>query len=164
MSLDPFTALATLAQSGTQIGAGFAAEGTAKDQARVARIRAARVAEDERRKGRRLAGQQRAAFGKSGVVIDEGTPLDVLAQTAADAETNAIRAALSFEQQAKDLESAGKVARTRGILGATSTILGRAETFADVIKGLQSSGSAGVSGFGSVSAPSGSFAPLSTGV
>jgi hypothetical protein len=56
----------------------------------------------------------------------------LLAQTAADAETNALRAALFFEQQAEDFESAGRVALTQGILGAGTTILGGAETFRNV--------------------------------
>ena len=155
------TALATLAQAGAQLGTGFAADNAAKDQARLARVRAAQVAEDERRKGRRLAGKQRASFAKGGVKIDEGTPLDVLAQTAADAETNAIRAALGFEQQAADLISAGKVAKTKGILGAGATILGSVESFTDAINALKRSNASGSTGFGSVRAPSGSFAPVS---
>jgi hypothetical protein len=161
---DAFTAISTLAQAGVQIGAGLSAGGAAKDQARLARARAAMAAEDERRKGRRLAGKQRAALGKAGVEVDEGTSLDILAQTAADAETNAIRAALSFEQQAAELESAGKVARTRGILGAGTTILGKAETFRDLINRLQSESAPTGIQFGAISAPSGSFAPLNTGV
>jgi len=133
MSFDAFTAIGTLAGAGTQIGTGIQAQSAAKAQARKAE-EAGRIAHaDELRKGRRLAGKQRAAFAKSGVEIDEGTPLDVLAQTAADAETNAIRAAFAFEQQADDLRSMGKIALTKGILGAGSTILGKAETFRDVI-------------------------------
>ena len=135
MSFDAFTALGTLIQAGTQIGTGISAQSAAKGQAREARALAAQAADDERRKGRRLAGSQRAAFGKSGVKIDEGTPLDVLAQTAADAETNALRAAFFFEQQAADFKSIGKTALTRGILGAGATILGKAETFRDLFPG-----------------------------
>ena len=132
MSFDVFTALATLAQAGTQIGTGVAAYGAAKDQARQARLYAAMAKQDELRKGRALAGKQRALYGKAGVEIDEGTPLDVLAQTSADAETNAIRAALFYENQADQLKATGKIALTQGILGAGSTILGKAETFRDV--------------------------------
>ena len=138
MSLDAFVALGTLAQAGAQIGTGAAAQSAAKSQARAARRQAAIAAEDERRKGRRLAGKQRAGFAKGGVLIDEGTPLDVLAQTASDAETNALRAAFALEQQADDFESAGRVALTQGILGAGGTILGKAETFADVARSFRS--------------------------
>lgn len=140
MSFDSFTAIATLAQAGAQIGTGFAADSAAEKQAREARLRGAQAAEDERRKGRRLAGTQRAMFAKSGVEIDSGAPLEVLAQTAADAETNALRAAFLFEQQAEDLKSVGKTALTKGILGAGATILGRAETFRDVASSLRGSG------------------------
>jgi hypothetical protein len=152
-------AASALATAGTQLGTGLAAGKAANDQARIAEVRARQAAEDERRKGRRLAGKQRAAFGKAGVEIDEGTPLDVLAMTAADAETNAIRAALAFEQQADSLRSAGKVARTQGILGAGATLLGSVETFRDVIAALQGSASSPGVQYGSVSAPSGSLAP-----
>ena len=138
MSFDAFTALGTLAQASTQISTGILAQKEANQQAEIS-VRAAQTArEDELRKGRRIAGKQRAAFGKSGVKIDEGTPLDVLAQTAADAELNAIRSALVFERQADNLRSVGKIQLTRGILGAGTTILGKAETFRDLFKSFGS--------------------------
>jgi hypothetical protein len=132
MSFDAFTALGTLAQAGSQIGTGIQARKAANQQSELSTRAAQAAREDELRKGRRLAGKQRAAFGKSGVKIDEGTPLDVLAQTAADAELNAIRAAFEFEQQADNFRSAGKIQLTRGILGAGATILGKAEVFRDL--------------------------------
>lgn len=132
---DAFTAVATLAQAGTQIHAGVSARSAANKQADVADRAASIARADEIRKGRRLAGKQRAAFAKGGVEIDEGTPLDVLAQTAADAETDALRAALAFEQEADDLRSMGKVALTSGILGAGATILGQSRTFEDLFGG-----------------------------
>ncbi len=135
MSLDAFTAIGTLAQAGSQIGTGVIARSAARDQAKIAEAAGRAARADELRKGRRLAGKQRAAFAKAGVKIDEGTPLDVLAQTAADAELNAIRAQFGFEQQADNLRSAGKIQLTRGILGAGATILGKAETFRDLFKG-----------------------------
>ena len=135
MSFDAFTAIGTLAQAGSQIGTGIAARSEANRQAGIS-DRAAKLArEDELRKGRRLAGKQRAQFAKGGVRIDEGTPLDVLAQTAADAELNAIRAAFALEQEADNFRSIGKTALTKGILGAGSTILGKAEVFRDLFNG-----------------------------
>jgi len=141
MSFDAFTAIATLVQAGAQIGTGVAARDATKAQARESRRRGAIAAEDERRKGRRLAGAQRAGFAKGGVRIDTGTPLDVLAQTAADSELNALRAAFAFEQDAENFESAGRTAFTKGIFGAGTTILGRAETFRDVAAELRNRGS-----------------------
>jgi hypothetical protein len=152
---DAFTAVATLTQAGAQIGMGVAAQSAAKRQARIARLRGVEAAADERRKGRRLKGKQRAAFAAAGVEVDEGTPLDVIAQTAADAETNALRAALAFEQRAEDLESAGRIALTQGILGAGSTILGGAAAFRNLSGG--STGRGIPIPYGSVSAPSGSY-------
>lgn len=132
MSFDQFTALATLTQAGAQIGTGVIAQSAANQEAKRAEEAAKLVRADELRKGKILAGKQRAAFGKSGVAINVGTPLDVLAQTAMDAETNAVRAALFFERQAENLRSAGKIALTKGILGAGTTILGKFETFRDL--------------------------------
>jgi len=140
MSFDAFTAIGTLAQAGGQIGTGVMTRSAARDQASVAKARGVIVAEDERRKGRRLAGKQRAAYAKAGVKIDEGTPLDVLAQTAADAELNAIRAALGFEQQADDFKSYGKTALMRGILGSGATILGGSKSFSNVYGDLFNGG------------------------
>lgn len=154
---DAFTALAIMAQAAAQIEAGAATRSAAKGQARIARARAVEVAEDERRKGRRLSGKQRAAFAKSGVLIGEGTPIDVMAQTAADAETNALRAAIVFEQQASDFESAGSAAFTQGILGAGVTILGGVQSFADLVGETPGRGTKIPARAGSVSAPSGSF-------
>lgn len=138
MSFDLLTALGSLAQAGTQIGTGISARSAARDQAREARARGAAEAALERRKGRRLAGKQRALFAKGGVLVSEGTPLDVLAQTAADAEENALRAAFGFEQRAEDFESVGRQVLTRGILGAGATLLGSGETFRDVVNRFKS--------------------------
>lgn len=131
MAFDAFTALGTLAQAGGQIGTGILANQAAREQAGISTRAAKAAREDELRKGRRLAGSQRAAFAKAGVKLT-GTPLDVLAQTAANAELNAIRAALAFEQDAANLRSAGKIALTKGILGAGATLLGKTETFRDL--------------------------------
>jgi len=55
---------------------------------------AIRRGEDEenriRRQVSRTQGQQRAAFAAAGVVVDEGTPLDVLQETAAEGEQDAL--------------------------------------------------------------------------
>ena len=129
MSFDPalISAISSLAKTGFQLAGGISANREAKSLARESRRRGAVEAELERRAGRRLAGQQRAAFGKSGVLVTEGTPLDVLAQTAADAEFNATQAALGREAEAESLEGQGRVALTSGIFGAATTLLGAAE-------------------------------------
>lgn len=138
MAFDAVVALGTLAQAGGQIGTGVLARSAANQQASLSDRAAKAAREDELRKGRRLAGKQRAQFAKGGVRIDEGTPLDVLAQTAADAELNAIRAAFAHEQDAKNFRSVGKIQFTRAILGAGATILGKAETFRDFFNSLKS--------------------------
>jgi multidrug efflux pump subunit AcrA (membrane-fusion protein) len=161
-SLGALMALTTLSQATSQIATGVSASDIAKQRARSARLRAAEAAEDERRKGRRLKGTQRAMLAKAGVDINEGTPLDVLAQTTADAETNALRAALAHEQQAEDFESTGRIALTQGILGAGQTILGGAMAFYDAASG--GGGRKTPIPYGSVHAPSGSYRRVIQGV
>ena len=139
MSLDTFMAASQIGTAGAQIGTGIAGSVAAGKQASRARRAGKLESELERRKGRRLAGKQRAAFAKSGVLITEGTPLDVLAQTAADTELNALRAAFGFEQQAEDFESTGRGLLTKGILGAGQTILGSPE-LQDLFKRSTSTG------------------------
>ncbi len=138
MSFDLITALGSLAGAGAQIGTGISAGKAADRQAKEARRRGALVAEDERRKGRRLAGKQRAAFAKGGVT-QSGTVLDVLAQTAADSEINALRAALGFEQQADAFNTQATSLRTAGVLGAGKTLLGAGQTFEEVFAQFKNS-------------------------
>jgi len=135
MSLDLFMALASFTQAGAQIGLGAAAKKSSGRQAQLAREAGAEEARLERVKGRKIAAKQRVAFAKSGVLIDEGTPLDVLAQTAADTELNALRAAFGFDQDADRIESAGNLALTEGLLGAGGTILGSKEATDLIAKG-----------------------------
>jgi hypothetical protein len=89
-------------------------------------------ARQQRRRVRRLMGSQRAAYGRSGVTAS-GTPLDVLADTAGEAELerlvilrNGEVAAIGFENKAAGLRSQAGAARTAGIIGAAATIAGGA--------------------------------------
>jgi hypothetical protein len=123
------TALAVASVAASTAGAytqSKAQKQQAKYQAAVARnnaIVAERAATDARERGEKeelnfrkqlsqLKGKQRAAFSGSGVVVDEDSPLDVLAETAElgeiDALTirnNAEREAYGFENQARNFEN-----------------------------------------------------------
>ena len=80
-----------------------------------------------------LKGRQRAGFAAAGVVIDEGTPLDVLADTAEQGEleslnlkANAAREAFGHKQAEAQFRFDAKVVRRQGNIQATSTLLGGA--------------------------------------
>ena len=142
MSFDLITALGSVAGAGAQIGTGIAAGKEFDRSASLSRSRGQQASADQIRAGKRLAGKQRARFAKAGVE-QSGSVLDVLAQTAADAQLNADRARAGFEQDAQDLESRGGTARTAGILGAGKTLLGAGPSFKSLFDDFNSRGSGG---------------------
>lgn len=136
MSLPPAVAI-PLAIIGTglqAIGAiqqGQAASDAAKFNQRVfeqnavaARQRAAAEAEDSRRRTARLLGRQRAGIGARGLAV-EGSPLELLSDTAAEGELEARRIidageleARGFTQRAALARAEASSARREGIFGA----------------------------------------------
>jgi hypothetical protein len=108
----------------------------ARQNAEVARQAAAQEEGEYRKRTRALMGSQIAQFGRAGVTM-EGTPLEVLGETAAEAELNAQRLRYRGELEAwKYLSSAnissaqaaqemayGEYAGRAGMLGAGTTLL-----------------------------------------
>jgi len=92
--------------------------------------------EQQRKKNVRLLGAQQAMYAGSGVTL-EGTPLEVMAQTAGDMEFDILASRYNTEVQARRWESQGRFygfeadrslsmadnAGAAGILGAGTTIL-----------------------------------------
>jgi hypothetical protein len=79
---------------------------------------------------RRILGAQRARFGAAGVDLMTGSPLDVAADSAREAEldmltarNNAAREAFGFQQEARTERMRGRQARRAGRLGAFGTLL-----------------------------------------
>ncbi|WP_035066650.1 hypothetical protein [Nitratidesulfovibrio termitidis] len=79
---------------------------------------------------RRLASSQRAAFGASGVDVNEGSALDVLALTDAEAELSAMELlyggemeAWSWKQKAATAKNQGGAGMLGGLLGAVPQLL-----------------------------------------
>ncbi|MFQ5472450.1 MAG: hypothetical protein ACE5FA_06155 [Dehalococcoidia bacterium] len=121
----PFMMLAlTAASTAAQVGGGIASARAAKQQAKVQRRLGQIEAEDVRRESRRLLARQRVAFAKAGVSTTAGTPLDVFADAAAEAELTALRRIFERESGAVATRSAGKQAGVQGGLGGLSTVLG----------------------------------------
>lgn len=132
---------AAAAVAGQAIGAagnirqGNAAEAAGEYNAQIAEQNAqatrATAAEEERRlrvSSRKQIGQARANYGASGVQL-EGSPLDVLEESAANSELDALTVRHQGEQQARSLEQyatlerfKGKNAQIAGYLGAAGNV------------------------------------------
>jgi hypothetical protein len=83
-----------------------------------------------RMKVRSLIGQQKAGYGASGVLVDTGSPLDALADTAyigeQDALTirrNAAMEAWGLRTQSGNFRAEGRLSKLQGNYGAGATLL-----------------------------------------
>lgn len=120
----------------------------AERNAKAAKERGDAEADAKRRQIASVKGQQRAAFAASGVAIDEGTPLDILADTAELGEldvlnikNNAEREAYNYRVQAGDFtaqaglhDASARNASTAGLINAGTTVLTGSR---DIAKTLQ---------------------------
>jgi len=141
-------AAAVLAAAGGQIQAGRAATAQAAFQAKVAeqqaasaRQRAVRQEAVFRRDVKRFRGTQRALLAKSGAKVEEGSPLLLQEETAAQAELEAltIRAggditSARLRQRAILERMAGRSARTAGFIGAGASLLSGVSTIAENLR------------------------------
>ena len=162
---EPTTILLAATAAGTALTAygqyqqGQAAEAQGRYQAAVSRnnqIIAERMAKDalergkteealHRQKVERFKGAQRAALAKSGVVVDQGSALDVLLDTAEMGEldaltirSNAEREAYGYRVKGMNFAAEGELAKLRGKaqrraanIQAMGTILGGTGQFAE---------------------------------
>jgi hypothetical protein len=101
----------------------------AKRNAKSARESAEYEARQKRRGTARLIGRQRALYAKAGVTM-EGSPLDVLQETAAQGEMDALMIERGYAQQEAAYKSQSELAKMRarnyrqqGYFGAGSTLL-----------------------------------------
>lgn len=99
-----------------------AAERTAAYQAGVLmanQIAATRAAEDARQRGaqaalrqrkgtRQLIGKQRAVLAANGVLVDSGSALDIVSETAGLGEEDALQMLFNAEREAQDYERQGR--------------------------------------------------------
>jgi len=79
--------------------------------------------DDSLRESARLMGAQRAAYAKSGVDVGSGTPLDVLAETAAESELEALRVRYGYKAARQNQKTAGLTAFTAGLAKGSDTLL-----------------------------------------
>lgn len=133
-----------------QASAKFKAE-MAQRNATIARQQAAAEEEKQRRLGYMRQGAARAAYGASGVAL-EGSPLDILEQSAAQEELDALNiryrgeiGAQSAEGQAALSRMRGDQALSAGYMGAGSAILMGGARAAGMFSKIPSSGGGGSS-------------------
>ena len=121
--------LASGAEANRQVEAYNQAGDAAMKQARNA-------AAAERDRFRVLAGSQKAAYGASGVDVNAGSPLDVLADTDATGEVSAMQLLYSGELEKWNNKIQAKSVRRKGDLALLGGILSMATGFAQAGSGL----------------------------
>jgi len=104
------------------IRAGQSAKMEAKQFKRIGEIEAA----EHRRETKRLTAAQQVGFAKGGVGTTVGTPLDVLGDTVARRELEALRIQFGRRSQAGSVRQQGRMAELQGATQGFSTILGTA--------------------------------------
>ena len=103
-------------------------------QARIAAVRRRLKASDDAREiedqGDRFAAKQAVGFAKSGVVLDSGSPLATLMDTAINVERNAARTRLmgdweagGYDSAASAYDSMAKSSMLQGLYGAAGTFI-----------------------------------------
>jgi hypothetical protein len=134
------TAVSTVVSAGAQFMQGQSAAraasanaAMAEEEAQRARQTAAVEEQRNRDQSRRIISAQRAAYGASGVVSEEGSPLLALADSASEAELDALTIRYSGATQARRLQAqaasdraSASGARMQGLVGAGTTLLGGA--------------------------------------
>jgi hypothetical protein len=112
----------TLMQAGAARSAGQASEASANFNAESAKIEAQSRENAQRVEAARNQGRIRANIGKSGVT-SEGTPLMVLAESAANAEIDALNTNYTGQRQAAVYKAGGINARRAGNVQAGTSLL-----------------------------------------
>lgn len=122
---DPFTAIAiagTVASIGASIAGGVQQQAAAKANAKAATQAAAFDELRQRERAQKLLAQQRVGYAKGGVTL-EGTPTEVLADTAADAEIDALAIRWGGASRAAAFKAQGQQALIGGVTGAAGALL-----------------------------------------
>ncbi len=117
---DPLTA--GLIFGGFSILQGFSQASSLNKQADRVEAEGREEADRKRRDVRRLLGLGRANIGGSGLQV-EGSPLEVLADNAAEGELDALTAKSIKDREAADLRSQASGAIFSGFIGAGSALL-----------------------------------------
>ncbi len=125
--MDALPAISALASVGSGI------TGMVQSQTNQKMLKAEQRAaiDDSLREQARLAGAQRVAYAKGGVDVGSGTPLDVMAETAAEADLQALRIKYGYQAARTNQQTAGLSALAGGLAKGSDTLLtawGRKQT------------------------------------
>lgn len=122
-------AIGTVASFSGSMQQARAAQAAAEYNARAAKLEAASKEALQRKNFQRQLGNMRASIGKSGAT-SAGTPLMVLAESAAEAELDAINTRTSGQQQADIYRTTGRSqARAYRMQAGTSLLTGASKLF-----------------------------------
>ena len=124
LTADQLASLGAGVKAGAQFGGGIGGFLQGRTNAKILKRRGEQEAAIARRQGVKRVGAQRAAFAKSGVDPNVGTPLDVTTKTAEEAAVDALRLRFAAENEARFATRQGVNALIGGVLGAGSTLLG----------------------------------------
>lgn len=113
--------------------------------ARAAQSQAAADEEDIRRRNARVLSEVRARTGASGLLM-EGSPLEVLADDAAEAELEAQRRRWQGNVEAEQLRSRARGAMIGGFMNAGASLLTGGSRVAGLLSGGGSTGGVGTRG------------------
>ena len=127
--IGPMLAVAgTVAQIGGALSQGKAAQSAANYNAQSAEMEAQSRETAQRAQAARQMGTMRAQIGKSGAT-SEGTPLMVLAESAANAEIDALNTRISGQRQSNLYRAQGANARRTSNIQAGTSLLSSAGKF-----------------------------------
>lgn len=115
-----------------QVRSGKQTQEDLEAQGAFARLQAAKKAARMRRSNAKFIARQRAGFASSGVVVGSGTPLAVVADTAAELELNALNVNLTGINAEARAVFQGKQARRAANVQAIGTLLSTAGTAATI--------------------------------
>lgn len=124
------SAVGSLAQANAQANAAKFNAQVAKQNRDATLEQTTNEIQDQRSKNRRMLGAMRAAYGANGLEMS-GSPLDVVSDTTTEMEYDVAKMkyigrvkAVGYANQAKLYEAEADAARTSGIIGAASSMLG----------------------------------------
>lgn len=122
------TVVGTIAQGQAQKAAADAQAREYEDQAAAAQVAATEEAKRIRKAGERTAGAARAALAASGVVVDEGTGVNINEDIYRNSEQDAYNTLLTGKNQSGSLQRSAVQSRTAGSNAVTSSLLSAAGT------------------------------------
>lgn len=125
MSFNPFQIVGTLISGAAEANAAeYNAEVNAQN-ASSTRQQGVAAVQRQRREGERALGSIRANYGASGITMD-GSPMDVFAASAAEAELDARNVAYDYEMKARGYDSEASLQRSRATNVRTGAFLSAA--------------------------------------